>query len=142
MEAKRLHRSDDNRVVAGVCAGLADYFQVDPVLVRLIFVALGFINGLGIVIYLIMWLVVPDEGHSHMAGEDLVRANVDEIGGRLRELGGQMRGAPQGKLIGGVVLVVLGVLFLLQNIFPHIGGELLWPLALIVIGAFLLFRRL
>lgn len=142
MEAKRLYRSEDNRVLAGVCAGLADYFQVDPVLVRLIFVALGFINGLGLLIYFIMWLVVPDEAHHHLAGEEMVRANVGEIGARLREVGGQMRGAPQGKLLGGVILIALGVIFMLRNIFPHIGGEIVWPLVLIIVGGFLLFRRL
>lgn len=142
MEAKRLYRSEDNRVLAGVCAGLADYFQVDPVLVRLIFVALGFINGLGLLIYFIMWLVVPDQAHHDLDGEEMVRANASEIGARLREVGGQMRGAPQGKLLGGVILIVLGVIFMLRNIFPHIGGEIVWPLVLIIVGGFLLFRRL
>ena len=61
-EYKRLYRSTDNRMVAGVCAGIADYFGIDPTLVRLIFVfgALGTVSGL-FWAYLIMAIVVPEE---------------------------------------------------------------------------------
>ena len=59
-EGKILYRSHTERVIGGVCGGLARYFSIDPVLVRLGFVALGLINGLGVLIYLVMWLVVPD----------------------------------------------------------------------------------
>ena len=61
-ETKKLYRSNDDRMVAGVCAGIADYFGIDPTLVRLIFVfgALGTVSGL-FWAYLIMAIVVPEE---------------------------------------------------------------------------------
>jgi phage shock protein C len=58
---KRLYRIRDGRIVAGVCAGLAAYFGIDPTLVRLAFVLLTFFGGLGVLLYLGAWMVIPDE---------------------------------------------------------------------------------
>jgi phage shock protein C len=59
MEPKRLYRSRKNAMLGGVCAGLAEYFGIDPTIVRLIFVLLFLFGGHGLLIYLILWLVVP-----------------------------------------------------------------------------------
>ena len=59
---KRLYRPRDGRVVAGVCAGLAAYFRVDPTLVRLAFALVTVFGGLGVLIYLCAWVVIPEEG--------------------------------------------------------------------------------
>ena len=58
---KRLYRIQDGRLVAGVCAGLAAYFGMDPTLVRLGFVLLTFLGGLGALLYLGAWVVIPEE---------------------------------------------------------------------------------
>jgi len=59
---KRLYRVREGRVVAGVCAGLAAYFGVDPTLVRLAFVLVTLFGGLGVLFYLFAWIVIPEEG--------------------------------------------------------------------------------
>ena len=61
-ESKKLYRSRNNRMIAGVCAGLADFFGIDPTVVRLLFAA-GALLGFGsfILIYLVMFIVVPEE---------------------------------------------------------------------------------
>lgn len=141
MSSKKLYRDEDNKVVAGVAAGLARYFEVDPVLVRLIFVVLAFANGLGVLAYLIMWLVVPSERLGELSGEDAVRANFDDMRERARGLGDKLRGAPQGTIVIGLVLVVVGGMFLLDTLMPGFNKGMLWPLALIVIGAYLLVTR-
>lgn len=61
MQNKRLYRSRKNRVIAGVCGGLGDYFNVDPVLFRLVWVLLVFGAGTGILAYIIAWLIIPLE---------------------------------------------------------------------------------
>jgi phage shock protein C len=58
---KRLYRLHDGRMAAGVCVGLAAYFGVDPTLVRLAFVLLSVVGGVGILLYLCAWMVIPDE---------------------------------------------------------------------------------
>lgn len=56
---KRLYRSEDDRIIAGICGGLGEYFTIDPVIIRLIWVLTLLIGGSGIVIYLLAWLLVP-----------------------------------------------------------------------------------
>ncbi len=56
---KRLYRSETDKKIGGVCGGLAEYFGIDPTIVRIIFVILALVWGGGVVIYLICWLVFP-----------------------------------------------------------------------------------
>jgi phage shock protein C len=59
-EQKRLTRSKD-KMVAGVCAGLANYVNIDPTIMRILFVFIAFVGGASILAYLIMWIVMPEE---------------------------------------------------------------------------------
>ncbi|HEX4245532.1 MAG TPA: PspC domain-containing protein [Acidimicrobiales bacterium] len=69
---ERLHRCTDDRMLAGVAAGMADYFDIDPTLVRIGFVALTLLGGLAIPLYLAGWLLIPEEGASFSVGEELL----------------------------------------------------------------------
>lgn len=60
-EVKRLYRSRDNRMVAGVAAGLGEFLGIDSTIVRLAFAFSFFLSGAGLLAYLIMWVVVPEE---------------------------------------------------------------------------------
>ena len=60
-EVKKLYRSNDDRWLAGVCGGLAKYFNVDPTLVRVIFVVLALVGLGGVIIYLVLWVIIPPE---------------------------------------------------------------------------------
>ncbi len=60
-EPKKLYRSRNNKIIAGVCAGLGKYFNVDPVWIRIIAVLLIFASGFGILAYIVMWILVPLE---------------------------------------------------------------------------------
>ena len=60
-EIKKLYRSRQNRMIGGVCGGLGDYFNVDPTLIRLAFVILFFAAGGGPLLYLVLWVIVPEE---------------------------------------------------------------------------------
>ena len=59
---KRLYRTREGRVVAGVCTGIAAYFGIDATLVRLAFAVFTIFGGAGILIYLLAWIVIPEEG--------------------------------------------------------------------------------
>jgi phage shock protein PspC (stress-responsive transcriptional regulator) len=71
-ESDRLERGGDGRMVGGVAVGLADYFDVDPTLVRIGFVALTFLGGLAIPLYLAGWLLIPEEGSESSVAEELL----------------------------------------------------------------------
>jgi phage shock protein C len=61
MEPKRLFRSKKDRIIGGVCGGLGNYFSVDPVIIRVVTVALFFAGFLGLLGYIIAWIIVPEE---------------------------------------------------------------------------------
>jgi phage shock protein PspC (stress-responsive transcriptional regulator) len=56
---KRIYRSDQDRIIAGICGGLGEHFEIDPVIVRLVWIVLTFFGGSGIVLYLLAWLLIP-----------------------------------------------------------------------------------
>ena len=58
---RKLYRSKTDRKVAGVCGGLAQYFNIDPTLIRVLFVVLAILGGSGLVLYLALWIIVPTE---------------------------------------------------------------------------------
>jgi phage shock protein PspC (stress-responsive transcriptional regulator) len=59
-EVKRVYRSKKNKMLAGVCGGIAEYFDIDPVLVRLLLVLLVLMGFAGIILYLVAWLIMPE----------------------------------------------------------------------------------
>jgi phage shock protein PspC (stress-responsive transcriptional regulator) len=67
-----LRRGGDHRMLAGVAVGLADYFDVDPTLVRIGFVALSLLGGLAVPLYLAGWLLIPEEGSDESVAEELL----------------------------------------------------------------------
>jgi phage shock protein C len=58
---RKLYRSKNNRQVAGVCGGLAEYFNLDPTLIRVLFIILAVLGGSGVILYLAMWIIVPKQ---------------------------------------------------------------------------------
>jgi phage shock protein PspC (stress-responsive transcriptional regulator)/uncharacterized integral membrane protein len=151
---KRLYRSRSQRVIFGVCGGLAEYFGIDPVIVRVIAVVSIFISGLGILAYIIMAVVVPLESSQGTTPQDVVRENVEEIKERTGELGSEIRSAVgregdeaekksshRGLMVFGIILIVLGVLFLVGsfNLFWWLAWRYVWPLILVAIGALIIF---
>ena len=72
VDEERLHRGGEHRILAGVAVGLADYFDIDPTLVRIGFVALTFLGGLAVPLYLAGWLLIPEEGSDTSVAEDLL----------------------------------------------------------------------
>ena len=69
---KRLYRAREGRVVAGVCAGLAAYFGVDPTLVRLAFALVTVFSGIGVLLYLVAWVLIPEEGERVSIAEKMI----------------------------------------------------------------------
>jgi phage shock protein C len=93
---QRYYRSS-NRLVGGVCAGLAERFHVDVLWVRVAFLVLLFVQGLGLFIYVVLWLVMPErlEGGGQRNGFDAMMADLRRMGGEIQhQLGGASRPAP------------------------------------------------
>jgi phage shock protein C len=160
MVEKRLYRKRHNQMIAGVCAGLAEYFGIDPTVVRLIAVLTIFFGGAGILAYIILAVVVPLESSQSTEPREVIRENVEEIKNTAEHFGqdmrttfekkeGQVNQAPPvetrhpGRHGGGyfvaILLIVVGLLFLLGNFIPWFSWFRLWPLVLIIIGLLIIF---
>jgi phage shock protein C len=73
-ETKRLVRARKGRLLAGVCSGIAEYVGIDVTVIRLLFVALGVVTfGVGVLIYLAAWIVIPEEGEDQSIAENLIK---------------------------------------------------------------------
>jgi phage shock protein C len=81
----RLYRSRSQKMIAGVCGGLGEYFDVDPVLIRLLFVVTAFISGAGLLAYVILWIVVPLQGNEGTPRMDSLRRDFDDLSSRVRD---------------------------------------------------------
>ena len=84
MKNKKIYRNQTNELVAGVCSGLADYFEVDATLVRIVFVVLGIGGGSGVLIYLVLWFVIPRENEVNMGKEEQLENVGKEIEGKVK----------------------------------------------------------
>ncbi len=123
---RRLHRRTDDRVLAGVASGLGEYFNVDPLLIRILLVASIVFGGLGIFLYVAAWLLVPADQSSQSIGE--------------RTLGSM---SLPGGILGGM-LAVIGALILFAivgTIVGNGGAGLAVAVAVVAIGALLLRRN-
>ncbi|HEY5360114.1 MAG TPA: PspC domain-containing protein [Streptosporangiaceae bacterium] len=72
---KTLERRRDGRMLAGVCAGLGSYFGIDANVVRLLFVIASFFGFFGVLVYVVAWAVIPEEGEKESIVERLVNKN-------------------------------------------------------------------
>lgn len=149
----RLTKSRTDRVIDGVCGGLAEYFGIDSVIVRLVFLVLALINGAGIMLYIILMIIMPRAERAGLTPEATIRENVGEMGERLQEAGEEIRAAwsqgrwqtqPQRAMWLGAILIALGLAFLLDSLglFWWLRLDVLWPLLLVFLGAWLIITRL
>jgi phage shock protein C len=152
---KRLYRSRSDRMLEGVCGGLAKYFGIDPTIVRIIAVLSVFVGGLGILAYIIMAIIVPLEGTKVTTPEETVRENVEEMKETASELGREIRSTFTGeegeseevvkarhrrRTLFGIILIVFGIVFMLGsfNLFWWLHWGNLWPLILVAIGVLII----
>ena len=148
----RLLRSRTEAIIAGVCGGLGQYMGIDPSLVRLFFLLLALGNGIGVLLYFLLWIVIPLEGRPADASlGDTVRTSSQEIADRTMAMGDELRQMvrspnPRAGLVIGSGLVLLGLIFLVQNLhlpwLHWLDFSVIWPILLILGGGALLIRFL
>jgi len=142
---KQLYRSESNRILGGVCGGLGEFLGIDPVFIRIFFILWTVLGEFSVLIYLILWVVVP----SYSKSESDQKFRSEDLGVRIREVVDEIRilvRQPSPELItyAGVGLIGWGVYYLLRRFgFPWIPWNFtpyLWPAFLIIAGVFVLIR--
>jgi phage shock protein PspC (stress-responsive transcriptional regulator) len=153
----RLERSTTNRVIGGVCGGIAEYLAVDPTLVRVVFVVTAFLTaGLGVLAYIVLLVLMPQPGQPApftsnpptASAEATARmdassatttpATVTPVDPAVHAAEAERR-----RMAFGYLLIAVGLAFLLSNagVFRFVQWQFLWPLVLIGIGVLFLVQR-
>lgn len=147
--SKRLYRSTTNKMLGGVCAGMADYFDIDPTLIRLIaVVALLASGGLAVPAYIVGWIIVPrDDQFAPQGGPGgdpsvapAVETQPSSEGVPESPSGEKNRNASWQTYLPGIILIGLGCMFLIKEYF-WISFSELWPIFLILVGLGLIMWR-
>ncbi|MDD2483018.1 MAG: PspC domain-containing protein [Candidatus Shapirobacteria bacterium] len=150
MNDRKIFRSIDDYMIAGVCGGLADYFKIDSSIVRIIFVLLALGGGCGVLVYLILWLVIPKEKgiEKEIDREEKLEEFVEDVKGRAKSMAKEIKIDTKIKKPGkninilGIILIMVGIVAIWNQISPiEIQWNLFWPGLLILVGILVLFRK-
>jgi len=128
---KKIYRSQKNKVIGGVCGGIGEYFDIDPVLIRLIFIILFFSFGIGFLGYIIAWIIIPEKPLDNASIE------VDKDEKTIK------RQKEKRTKVVGYILFGLGIFFILNLWFSinlKLSPEFL-AIAIILIGLILIFKN-
>ena len=133
-DIRNLRRSKEHKIIAGVCGGIAEYFETDPVLVRLIFLAIALMAGSGVVLYLLLIVVIPEHGEkTSIVEKELGKLkedfNREEMPKRKHD-----EHYSHTKGVFGFFLIIIGLMVLMDNFFPELHVSSFWPMILIFLG--------
>ncbi len=157
-KTNRLYRSTTSRVFGGVAGGIADYFDVDPIIIRMLFLVIALAGGGGVLVYIILWIAIPPRPimpPSFNMGGDTTTPPPPPPGSSeysadssksyqaepMPPFQFEKEKSTRGGLIGGLVLITLGSIFLADKLIPMIDFGDLWPVILVVVGAVLIITN-
>jgi phage shock protein PspC (stress-responsive transcriptional regulator) len=145
---KRLYRSEEDVIIGGVAAGLGEYFDLDPSLMRVLFLALFFAGGSGFLFYLLLWLILPKKSQLKLgaASKQTLEANAREMETKARQTVDKLQHETDDQMLEkrkqwfGFGLLTVGLLIFLSNL-NLIDFDLVWPLTLIILGLTVLLKK-
>jgi len=144
---KRLYKDQQHKMIGGVCAGLAEYFNIDVTLVRVLFFVTLILKGGGFFLYVVLWICLPKKPYTFGNPDVDYRVPPTPFGNVPQPPFTPYPDTPKRRsnagVIFGAVLIIIGGLFLLDqfNIIPDIDFDDLWPVILIAIGCIIIFAR-
>lgn len=148
-KSKRLTRSRDDQIIAGVCGGIAKYFDIDSTIVRLVFLLIAMAGGSGVLLYIILMLIMPEETKKGKTDREGNLENfAEDIGKRAEKLGQDIKKNAKkqgyrGKNLLGIVIVIFGISMFANQFLPHnwFPWEIFWPSAIILLGLFIIIKK-
>ncbi len=127
---QRLERDLQNRVLGGVCSGLGNYFGVDPTIWRVLFFILFWLGLSGLLIYIILWMVMP--AGQPQSNQSAFVQDAETVGEPRKS---------SGNMTAGIILIGIGAIALLTRYIPQISWRTIWPVILIAIGIFIIIPK-
>ncbi|MGB4372625.1 MAG: PspC domain-containing protein [Halanaerobiales bacterium] len=140
MGVKKLYRSRTDKVLGGVCGGIADYFQVDPTLIRLLAVILFFAEGIGFLFYIIACMIIPERGEENFIDVEAEVEEEDNSSSTENKNGNKGEKSYNPQKLLGFILIGAGIFFILDKWFFFFAWHRAWPLILVVLGAYFIIK--
>jgi len=145
---KKLYRSVTDKIIGGVCGGIAEYFSIDPVIIRLAFVLAVIFGGGGVLAYIILWIIIPQKPYifTPFNQENKTQANLVDNEGENKTSNDLQSNVfyknPNNNktVFAGVLLVVLGMIILISNFVPGFYFRDYWPVILIILGLAIILK--
>jgi len=155
----KLYRSRKNCVIGGVCGGIGEYFDIDPIIIRLLLILFFFMDGAGLIAYLIAWIIIPknphgDINHNSKYEKETIdlekninkdaekKQTVDEY---LSSEENSRHSAKNRHVFLGLIFIILGLIFLGTTLFPWltlVAWVTYWPVLLIIAGLVIMIRAI
>jgi phage shock protein C len=126
MESRRLMKSEKNKVISGVCGGIGDYFDIDPVIVRVLWVLFAMTGGSGVLAYIVFSLIMPEYNEHYVHPE--------------RKESKQERDRNSTNLLA-IALLVFGAGSLADHFIPWFDWKIVVPAGMLLIGFYLLVQH-
>jgi len=145
MERQGLYRSRKDRIFGGVAGGIARSLNADPAIIRLIFAILVIFGGGGVLLYLILWIAIPEEPYEFFQPDASAGGQAGQEPGTFNESQASPLYYPpkrnNGALIAGLILIAIGAIFLVDRFLPQIHLHLrdFWPVVIVIAGLALIF---
>ncbi len=133
-------------MIAGVSGGIAEYFDIDSTLVRLLTVLVVLLGGAGVVAYIIAWIVIPKNPEQISDEVFEERENIkekikkgtknviEEVKVHFESEEPSHKSEKNRRILGGIIVIAIGLIFLLNSLLPWVGWGRLWPVILIAVG--------
>jgi phage shock protein C len=138
-KTKKLYRSNEDKMISGVCGGIAEYLDIDAIWVRLVFIITTFTSGVGLIAYIIFWILVPENPNQKSTQKTVAEEKVSEFSAKIKK--GNVESSGDSRYIGGLILIVVGGIFLFEEFFWKISWNYIWPVLLIGLGIHILVKK-
>jgi phage shock protein C len=138
---RKIYRSRKDRIIFGVCGGIAEYYNIESLWVRVVFIFLGITGAIGFVLYVALAILMPLNPVKSISDKkpEEVGATAEEFRDRVKGLASELRNDPKvdrRRNLLGLLIVTIGVIAFFNELFPNfwIGWKVLWPMIIILIG--------
>ncbi len=148
----KLYRSSKDCMIGGVCGGIAEYFDVDSTLIRLLAVLVVLLGGAGIIAYIIAWIIIPknpeQESDEKFEKKEKIKEKIkkgaenviEEVKEHFESKESNHNIERNRRIWGGIIVIIIGVIFLSGSFFPWVAWGNLWPLIVIALGIIIMVQ--
>ncbi|MEI6378758.1 MAG: PspC domain-containing protein [Candidatus Falkowbacteria bacterium] len=158
MPYKKLYRSSRDKIIAGVCGGLAEYFEIDSTIIRAAFIVLTLAGGSGILLYIILALITPSDVNQEATPRDNLNDLTGSVKSQAQAIAKELKpkrnrtadsnedlAIPRSRFYLGLIVCFIGFILLINNFVPTqfnwFWSATVWPLTIIFIGIYLIRKK-